>query len=197
MSGLDNLLNQIRNTAEEEANARLNQARQQAEELIQNKKDLAEKEIENIKLKTDRKALEILEKAKSAAALQKRNAVLSAKQQIIESLLKTTLDKLNNLEDEAYFQIIRKMVSRYALSQDGQIIFSEKDKNRFPADFEEKLNQDILSKGGSLKISSEIRSFDGGFVLVYGDIEVNCTFTAMLASKHEILQDKIIRSLLA
>ena len=57
MSGLDNLLNQIRNTAEEEANARLNQARQQAEELIQNKKDLAEKEIENIKLKTDRKAL--------------------------------------------------------------------------------------------------------------------------------------------
>jgi len=133
MSGLDNLLNQIRNTAEEEANARLNQARQQAEELIQNKKDLAEKEIENIKLKTDRKALEILEKAKSAAALQKRNAVLSAKQQIIESLLKTTLDKLNNLEDEAYFQIIRKMVSRYALSQDGQIIFSEKDKNRFPA----------------------------------------------------------------
>ncbi|MGI6537078.1 MAG: V-type ATP synthase subunit E [Caldicoprobacterales bacterium] len=197
MSGLDNLLNQIRNTAEEEANARLNQARQQAEELIQNKKDLAEKEIENIKLKTDRKALEILEKAKSAAALQKRNAVLSAKQQIIESLLKTTLDKLNNLEDEAYFQIIRKMVSRYALSQDGQIIFSEKDKNRFPADFEEKLNQDILSKGGSLKISSEIRSFDGGFVLVYGDIEVNCTFTAMLASKHEILQDKINRSLLA
>jgi V/A-type H+-transporting ATPase subunit E len=197
MSGLDNLLNQIRNTAEEEANARLNQVRQQAEELIQNKKDLAEKEIENIKLKTDRKALEILEKAKSAAALQKRNAVLSAKQQIIESLLKTTLDKLNNLEDEAYFQIIRKMVSRYALSQDGQIIFSEKDKNRFPADFEEKLNQDILSKGGSLKISSEIRSFDGGFVLVYGDIEVNCTFTAMLASKHEILQDKINRSLLA
>ena len=197
MSGLDNLLNQIRNTAEEEANARLNQARQQAEELIQNKKDLAEKEIENIKLKTDRKALEILEKAKSAAALQKRNAVLSAKQQIIESLLKTTLDKLNNLEDEAYFQIIRKMVSRYALSQDGQIIFSEKDKNRFPADFEEKLNQDILSKGGSLKISSAIRSFDGGSVLVYGDIDVNCTFTVMLASKHEILQDKINRSLLA
>ena len=40
-------------------------------------------------------------------------------------------------------------------------------------------------------MSDEIRSIDGGFVLVYGGIEENCTFKAMLEASREELHDMV------
>ena len=108
-----------------------------------------------------------------------------------------TMDTLKSLPDEEYFDLILKMVSSYAQPQNGQIIFSKRDMERLPADFEQQLNQAIKSRGGSLTISSANRPIDGGFVLVYGDIEENCTFAAIFSSKHDILQDKVHEFLFA
>lgn len=46
-------------------------------------------------------------------------------------------------------------------------------------------------KGAALKISRQTRKIDGGFVLVYGGIEENCSFEALFDAKHDELQDKV------
>ena len=46
-------------------------------------------------------------------------------------------------------------------------------------------------KGGSLTLSGETRAMDGGFVLLYGGIEENCTVRALFDARREALQDQV------
>ncbi|HHU49397.1 MAG: V-type ATP synthase subunit E [Caldicoprobacterales bacterium] len=197
MSGLKKLVEQIKTAARDAAEARLAEARRQAEGITHEAEERARQESDIILQEANEKASDIIERAKSSADLQKRRAILSAKQRIIEEIMNKTMDTLKSLPDEEYFDLILKMVSSYAQPQNGQIIFSKRDMERLPADFEQQLNQAIKSRGGSLTISSANRPIDGGFVLVYGDIEENCTFAAIFSSKHDILQDKVHEFLFA
>ena len=47
------------------------------------------------------------------------------------------------------------------------------------------------NKGGSLTVSGETRRMEGGFVLVYGGVEENCSFRALFDSRKDELQDKV------
>ena len=57
--------------------------------------------------------------------------------------------------------------------------------------FEKKIAAIAEKKGGALTVSQETCDIDGGFLLVYGGIEENCSFTAMFAAEKENLQDKV------
>ena len=46
-------------------------------------------------------------------------------------------------------------------------------------------------KGGSLVLKKEPREIDGGFVLVYGGVEENCSAGALFASQRDELADKV------
>ena len=96
-----------------------------------------------------------------------------------------------NLEDEKYFAVIKKMLEDNVLSEKGEIIFSARDRQRMPKGIEDVIKNVALEKGGELVMSDEIRSIDGGFVLVYGGIEENCTFKAMLEASREELHDMV------
>ncbi|NLC44359.1 MAG: hypothetical protein GX783_08755 [Clostridiales bacterium] len=191
MPGLDKLLSHIESTAQDIANAKLEQASQQAEELILEAENKAREESRRRLQESSVEVTDIIKRAKSAASLQKRKAILSAKQQIILKKIHRTRDMLKSMPPEEYFELIRKMVAHYSLPKDGAIIFSKYDQERFPADLENQLNELVQSKGGSLKFSAEDRPIDGGFILVYGEIEENCSFEAILSSKEDILQDKV------
>ena len=54
-----------------------------------------------------------------------------------------------------------------------------------PAGFAEKL------KTQGLTISKESKEIDGGFLLLYGDVEENCSFDAMFMAAKETLQDEV------
>ena len=191
MSGLNKLVEQIKSSAKNAADARLQEAKLQAESVLQQAEKNAKKESERILQEAEIRAADGMERSKSTAALQKRRAILSAKQQMIEETIQKARNTLQAMPADEYFDLIGKMVSRYALPQSGHMILSQQDLNRLPVDFEQRLNQEILPKGGSLTISSENRHIDGGFVLVYGDVEENCAFEAIFSSKYDILQDKI------
>ena len=79
-----------------------------------------------------------------------------------------------------------KLIKKNIQNQPGQIAFSQKDLDRLPADFAEKL------KEFSLTISDKAQeNLDNGFILQYGGIEANCSFDALFAEAKESLQDQV------
>ena len=76
------------------------------------------------------------------------------------------------------------MIDKFVSKETGEIIFNKKDLERLPKDFGATL-------ASNLKVSSEIRNIDGGFILLYGDIEENCSFSALFMAEKENLQDKV------
>ncbi len=191
MTGLDKIVEQILEEAENESKTILEDANKKAELIIAD----AKKEAEKIKANSDEKiSMEKLSgenRAKSSADLKKRQTVLKAKQEIINDIISKAHESLINMEDEKYFEMMEKIVDKSVLPKDGQIVFSERDSKRLPKDFEKKVSDIAKKHGGSLALSDKNADIDGGFILVYGGIEENCSISAMFSANKENMADKV------
>ncbi|XOQ45027.1 MAG: V-type proton ATPase subunit E [Clostridium sp.] len=191
MTGLDKIIQDIKSEADSAVNARLEKARAQAEEIRSKAQKDAAEQCAAIAKRAEEEANMIRERAKSAAALQTRKAILSAKQQLIADTIEKAKQSLYALPDDEYFSLILKMAVKYAMPRAGEILFSPADLKRLPKDFEKSLNDAVREKGASLKVSGQTRNIDGGFVLSYGGIEENCSFSALFEARRDELQDKV------
>ena len=81
------------------------------------------------------------------------------------------------------------MAERYALPKDGEAAFSARDLKRMPKDFPQKLSAAAQKVGGALAVSKDPRAIDGGFVLIYGGMEENCSFGALFDANREDFLD--------
>ena len=100
------------------------------------------------------------------------------------------------MEPESYFEMLQKLLETYALPQEGTIYFSAADLARMPQKFEDVIEQTAQKKGGHLVVSKEPKDMDGGFVLVYGGIEENCTIRAMFHTKQDELSDVVQKNII-
>lgn len=189
MTGLDKILDQIRKESDAAVSRKLGEANTQAETIRKKAAAEADEECARIEASGKQKADDTLARATSAAALLKRKTILAEKQRIIADTFDKAEKALCNLSDSEYFDMITKIAVKNALPQEGLIIFSEKDKKRCPVTFEVKLNS--LLEGGKLTVSDGTVETEGGFVLSYGGIEENCTFSALIDSARETLADKV------
>lgn len=188
MTGLEKIVKQIRDEAQQAADDLIAQAKAQAAQIDAQAKADAQAQADAVAAQADADAQAHLAAAKSTAALATRRAVLAAKQEIISEFLADAQKSLYELPDDQYFALILKMAEKFSLPQNGEIIFSASDLKRLPAGFEASLAK--VAKG-NLAISQDTRAIEGGFVLVYGGIEENCSIEALFYAAREGLQDKV------
>ena len=192
MTGLEKMKSQILNEAELSAKKILDEAKQDAEKVMQTAKENAEAECGRISKKSEAELEAVKERAASSRDLQKRKAILQAKQEVIAKILDDVYEALLVLDDKSYFEFIRKMLKKFVLPQEGSICFSSNDLKRMPENFESEIMDIAAKKGGKLTLLKEGNdNIRGGFVLLYGGIEENCTFKAMFDSKKGELSDKV------
>lgn len=195
MAGIEKITDQIIEEAKLSAASKVENARKEAGEILENARqeclkmeaEASEKE-ENLK-KTHES------RVKSSADQQRKRALLQAKQEIIKEVIDEAYRELKSQDSNSYFQTIEKLVKTYALPESGEIYFSKKDLSRMPQNFSEKIEKAAKESGGTLKLMKEARQIEDGFILVYGGIEENCTFRALLDAKKDQLQDQVNRIL--
>ena len=192
MTGLEKILNTIQEEAQASADAIITQARREAEEILADANREAERKAAQIMEQTKAEGKDILIRAESAAALLELKLLLHTKQHIISDMLQKAREQLMTLSNQEYTDIILAMIKKYCHPNKGNILFSKADKLRLTADFFQKIKEALSDKpGAELIIAEEEPSFQGGFLLVYGDIEENCSFDALFAEEKEKLQDKV------
>lgn len=192
MTGLEKILKAIEEQAQANADAILAEANKKADEIISAANLEAEKKSAQIAEKSAIDVQSAISRAESAAALQEKKLLLQTKQQIISNIITKARDSLAVLPDSEYSEIIIQMVKRFAHNNTGKIVFPSTDKKRLPADFNDRLKLALVDKpAASLTISDEDANINGGFLLIYGDVEENCSFDALFSTAKESLQDKV------
>lgn len=191
MTGLDKIIGRIKGESDAAAAQVLEKAKAEADKILGEAKVEAARECVKIEHDSAAAVADRLARAKSAADLQKRKTILAKKQSLIGEVIEKAKQSLETLPDAEYFDFILKLAARAAWAEEGKILFSKKDLDRLPDGFEEKLAAAAEARGGKLAVSKETRTIDGGFVLVYGGVEENCSLTALFESAHENLQDKV------
>lgn len=198
MTGLERIVKDIEDEALAKA-AKINEEVQTlAKKIIAEAQVQGEEKCAEIEEHTKLEVQSLLKKGESSARLQEKKLILNAKQTIITEVLNRAKTTLVELPEAEYFENILKLVSKYALVQAGSLLFSSSDLKRLPEGFEESIREVLKEKAGAtLTILTETRNIDGGFVLIYGDIEINCSFEALFLSAKEDLQDKVCQILFA
>jgi V/A-type H+-transporting ATPase subunit E len=198
MTGLEKILKAINDEAQLVADKILEEANRQAQEILAAAKSEAEKKEAQITEKAELEVRDIMNRSESAAALQERKILLETKQQLISSTIAKARSSLAELPALEYIEIILSMVKKYAHDSAGQIQFSAADIRRLPADFNELLKNALSNRPlAELTVSEKTANLDGGFLLIYGDIEENCSFDALFSAEKDTLQDKVYSLLFA
>ena len=189
MTGLETILHAITSDAETAAAEELEQARQKADTILTEAKAEGAKKAQIILQEGESEAQEIRERAKSAAQLDRRNRMLNFKQQLIQEAIDETRSKLENAPELEYFQILLKLISKFALPGEGELRLNGRDLARLPADFTAQLSQ--AAPESKLTLSGEPSSIESGCLLVYGGIDINCTFQAIFEDAADELRDAV------
>ena len=185
MSGFDKIVARVNSETDARREKIKEAARAEAEKIMEASR-LAAGEKRALMLEGARAdASSALAMAKSSADLKSRQAVLSGRIGLIESVIEKALAEVKVYPDGKYFDTLIKLAGIYASDKDGVIFLSRRDLDRIPASFTARLKE---ATGRKLEAAPSPYDIDGGFILSYGDIEVNCSFDALLSAKRDILK---------
>lgn len=177
----DVILNKIREDAEKEANAILEQAKQKAQKIEEDNKNRAIKQSKEqfdvIKAQIEREAISDLEKAE----FESRSIILTEKKNIIEIVKQKVKQKIKDLSPNEYIKIIDTKIKRYKDSQDVQIILPKKCYKEI-----KKLALDY-----NMKVSEPTDRFESGVIIKCGDIEYNYDFEENM----DFMDEKIVKEI--
>lgn len=195
MTGIEKIVMKIEDDCKATCDEIITQAQNEAKVILDNAQIAAEKakketiEAAIIKCKTD------IELSESKAEHENKKAILAAKIRIINEIIDESMQKLKNLPDVEYFNIITMLINRYAQNGRGVLHFSKKYLDRLPRDFETSLNKIFTGSEKSFVISNESLPIDGGVVIVYDDIEQNCTFDSLLNASLDEIKDELYQEI--
>ena len=190
MNGLDKLQNKITEDAKLAAEDIIAAAKKIADETVNSAKEDAKGVQAEILMKAEKKADEILKGARSDANLEGKKMLLSKKQGIIDGVFKKASEIIASLSNEEYFEIIYALVKKNV--REAELLLSENDKSRKPADFEDKIK--ALSNG-KITVSQEWANIENGFILKNDSVEENCSFDAIIQENAEKLKDETAKLL--
>lgn len=182
---------QILDEATRLAELKITEAKTKADLILADAKNEASAQVERISEKASDEVENYAQRITSSNDMQRKQAILRAKQEVIASVLEKAYEDVLQLDTEAYFEMMKKMLKEYVLSEDGIICFSAKDLERMPAGFEAEIQKIAEEKGGTITLSKDAKEMVGGFVLIYGGIEENCTIQALFDAKRDDLSDKV------
>ena len=195
MTGLDKIVHQILAEADDSSKKRTQEARAEVAKIAAEAQEKADALKESILKESEEEVAKYQERITSSVDLNRRTAILEAKQNIIAEVLQKSYDRFCGVSDSKYFEILEKMLHKFALAKEGKIYFSSKDLVRMSENFAKEVENIAKIKGGKLEIAREAKETDGGFILVYGGIEENCSFKALFESNRAELQDQVYQIL--
>lgn len=195
MRGIEKIVNQILEEAYDKQTEILDETHIEVEKI----NEASAKEISEIKEAAEKDVQQALKQLDELSRLSieqnKRRSLLLNKQQIIGEILDESYERLMNLDDVKYFEVLSDMLEKFALEEDGEVYLNERDLNRLKQSFKDKIEEVAKKKSVNLVLKEEAKKIDSGFVLVYGGIEENCSFKALIDARKEELQDLMIKTL--
>ncbi len=166
----------------------------------------------------NRECESIITRAKSSAAMAKRNVVLESRAALMNEAYAAAEKELRELPVDEYVDLLLKMLrgallrqlesERESMALYGENIAPEKyeillnrnDRDMFGARLMEtlkrtqvgKISMDVLDR---VVLSDRAAKIDGGLVLRCGDVEANCSIGMMMAQVRRATEVKVSRTL--
>ena len=181
MSGLDNIIARIEAENEAQCDAVRAEGEARAAEVVAAADAEGRRNARSIAAEAEKQAAQLVSRAESAGALASRRALLAAKVALVDDVLAEARRRLAGLPADEYFKTMLSLALKNRQAGEGVLFFGARDLARLPADFSAAL-------GEGISVSDAPAPIEDGFLLKYGDIEINCTLDALFAAAKDPLK---------
>ena len=150
---------------------------------------MEQEDIANARASVDKKVAEHDGAIEASVSMTKSRIILEGKLDIISSTLERALEVIKALPKKEYFEILKGLILKNVRKGEGVLRLSEEDTEKLPSNFIDSINN-ALKRGYKISLGQSA-DIDSGFILVYGDIDINCSFDAVASAKREELRDTL------
>ena len=190
MTGLERIKEKILIQSQENCDKIIQDANMQAKSIIRQARDDANSKAFEIINKADKNAVRKNAVSKSTAESITRNRYLEIRNAILNDVISAAYLEIEKFSDEKYFDMLRKLCLKNILTGECTMHLNGYDLGRLPENFEDSINEEIYQKG-AVMISKDAIDIENGFILRYGDIEVNCTLKSVFDESMDALKDML------
>ena len=181
MSNLDNLVAEILQQAQKEANRMLTKAKTENSEFSEKENKKVQKEVEAINDKAAEEAQALKERVISNANLKSRDMILQAKEELVEDVLERVLERLKNIDTKKYLKFVENILKNLNLSKNAELIVTK--------DMRLVLGDKILD----YKISDQ--TVESGCSIKDGNLIYNNEFSNLIEFNREELEREILNKI--
>ena len=216
MIGAGRITEKIISDAENDARAKLAAAGSDSEKLRKQYSRRAAELRESMLAKAEEDAEMFVSRAKSTAAVEKRNAILNAKSEMVDAAFDTALAEIRAMEPEKYRSLIVGLIESAVLAQINaeteeiknygadelsvadkyEVVLNRRDREAHGAAVIDGIRRSSIGKISAdqvekIVLSDKTAEIDGGAMIKYGDMEINCSLSMIFARLREELESEI------
>lgn len=220
MIGLEKITSKIIADAQADAEKTLEVAASQCAELEAEYKQRAEAQRAVLHEEAEREAGNIISRAKATAAMDKRNIMMTAHSRLVDDAFAQAKADIFAMSDREYVNLLTlllasafrdqtdtEQVNRELYGEDDapetyEMILNDHDRARYGKDvlggvknmLAGKVSRAVLDR---LTLSERTAPIEGGVILRYGDVEINCSVEMLLGAMRDELEADVCRILFA
>lgn len=194
MSGIDRIYDKIINDAKEQADKRLDEAKQKISVMKKAvKEQLDEKKQEQIEL-AEKEAENIIKRAVVNRNLEGKKQLLSVKQKVISKVFETAHVELMNMPEDDLLKMYKNLIIGSLEKGKNEIMLNEDDAKAIGQKLIDLLEKDIDSSF-RVSLSSHFIQDDKGVIVRNENIYSNSVFSSILKYKKQELETDIMKIL--
>ena len=214
MTGLDKITERILSDAQEKARAILEEAQNDCRRAAEEYAARAETIREDIAERAMREGEEMITRARSAAAMTRRNILHAAKGRMLDEAFAAAKAQICDTDYGKYKELLIALLSLALIEQAKneqeslqygdevatfdtfEVLLNETDRARYGEAVIQGARKVTERRIGSeraakLRLSDTCAPIDGGLILRYGDTEANCSLSVLLTQIRRELESKI------
>ena len=218
MTGLEKVTGKIIADAEADARVILDRAEAECAAVKEKYAAATEAELEKLREENDRECQALIIRARSSAAMAKRNAVLEARAKLIDDAYAAAEKQIRSMSGEQYLDLLQKMLRSALKSQlEGEeesmrlygedispavyeVVLNTRDRETYGeklleayrAGYGARLSPVVLAK---LRLAPDTAPIDGGIILRCGPVETNCSLSMLMAANRRETEARVSRIL--
>jgi V/A-type H+-transporting ATPase subunit E len=124
----------------------------------------------------------------AGARMAHAKQTLAVKSNLLQEVFDKALQRLNTLPDEAYLELMKKLMIRSVETGDEEVIVG-KNETRLNEEFIKKVNRDLgTGFKGNLRLSPQRADIAGGFLLSRGRVQMNVSTEVLISQVRESME---------
>ncbi len=194
---LETIIAKIDAESQAESQAILKKAQAQADAQLAEARKQAQAAQKLALERGEQEAKRLGQRLLQTAELHERKELLQLKQELVEEVFNSALNKLRELPADKYKELIRRMLLAQELTGDEQVVVAGEDQKYLGNGFMTDINQELKKRGlkAEVKLVFDEQLPRGGFILRRNMVENNNSFAGLLRAQRDELELTVAQAL--